>query len=557
MITSLRITNYALIRELELHPSPGFNIITGETGAGKSIIMGALSLLQGKRPEGKPFGVQEEKSMVEATFSLQPATVANVNRVLSEAGLPVMTDNQLTLHREIRPSGRSKATVNGTQVQLAMLANVSELLLDIHSQHKNLLLADPDYQLAVLDNMADNESLLAEYHAIYAEYRVALRRFADTREEISRTSADADYLEYQLNELSSVELNPGEEEELEQQRDSLANASAIGQQLAIAANSLSWGENSAAELLSAAIAALNDAAGLSEEFKPLAERLESLRSEMNDIADTVSDNAQTMRDNPALLDEIERSIDKIHSLKSKHRVDSVEALIEIRDSLSSRLAALNDSESMLKNLENEARQLKRRALERANVLSSRRRTAAAELTRLLAERARPLGMENLVVDVRVTTGKLNPDGIDSVEYLFAFNKNQEPAPIGNRASGGEISRVMLALKSVTAEHSHLPTIIFDEIDTGVSGDVAKRMGALMAEIGSHMQVITITHLPQVAARGERHFKVFKRDEADYTHTHINLLDKDERRSEIALMLSGDPNDPTALAAADSLLSVNS
>ena len=553
MIKSLRITNYALIRELELQPSAGFNIITGETGAGKSIIMGALSLLQGKRPEGRPFGVQEEKSMVEATFSLQPQTIESVNHVLAEAGLPP-TGDELTLHREIRPSGRSKATINGTQVQLAMLATVSELLLDIHSQHKNLLLADSAYQLEVLDNMADNDELLAEYHAVYADYRVALRRFADTREEIARTSADADYLEYQLNELSSVELTPGEEEELEQQRDSLSNATAIGQQLGVAANSLTWSENSASELLSAAIAAMNDVAEMSDEFKSLAERLETVRTELDDVADTIAEHAQQMRDDPAMLDEIERRLDKIHSLKTKHRVDSVEALIEIRDSLTARLAALNDSESLLKGLENEARQLKRRALEKANVLSSRRKTAAAELTRLLTSRARPLGMENLVVDVRVESGKLNPDGIDTVEYLFAFNKNQAPAPIGNRASGGEISRVMLALKSVTAEHRHLPTIIFDEIDTGVSGDVAKRMGALMAEIGRHMQVITITHLPQVAARGERHFKVFKRDEDRYTHTHINLLSDAERRAELALMLSGDPADPTALAAADSLLS---
>ncbi len=552
MITSLRIINYALIRNLELKPAEGFNIITGETGAGKSIIMGALSLLQGKRADARGY-VQEERSVVEADFEISEEIAARINQVLDEAGVAHIESNRLTLRREIRPTGRSKATVNGTQVQLSVLGEVADKLVDIHSQHKNLLLADPDFQLEVLDSLADNKELLEEYKKIYADYRVALRKFADTREEISRTASDADYLEYQLNDLNSVQLSAGEEEELERQRNALANSSAISEKLALAASNLIWADNSASELVSTALSAINDAAGMSEEFAPVAQRLESMLTELDDVADSIADHASRMQDNPLALEEIEQQLNKIYALKTKHRVGSVEELIAIRDNITSRLEALNDSETLLKSLENEARMLKKQALEKANVLSSRRKTAASELVKLLTQRARPLGLTNLNIDVCVNTGKLNPNGIDTVEYLFSFNKNQQPQPIGSRASGGEISRVMLALKSITAEHSHIPTIIFDEIDTGVSGDVAKRMGNLMAEIGRHMQVVTITHLPQVAARGERHFKVYKVDEADSTRTHISLLDTEQRKAELSLMLSGNPCDPTALAAAENLM----
>lgn len=552
MITSLRIINYALIRNLELKPAEGFNIITGETGAGKSIIMGALSLLQGKRADARGY-VQEERSVVEADFEISEEIAARINQVLDEAGVAHIESNRLTLRREIRPTGRSKATVNGTQVQLSVLGEVADKLVDIHSQHKNLLLADPDFQLEVLDSLADNKELLEEYKKIYADYRVALRKFADTREEISRTASDADYLEYQLNDLNSVQLSAGEEEELERQRNALANSSAISEKLALAASNLIWADNSASELVSTALSAINDAAGMSEEFAPVAQRLENMLTELDDVADSIADHASRMQDNPLALEEIEQQLNKIYALKTKHRVGSVEELIAIRDNITSRLEALNDSETLLKSLENEARMLKKQALEKANVLSSRRKTAASELVKLLTQRARPLGLTNLNIDVCVNTGKLNPNGIDTVEYLFSFNKNQQPQPIGSRASGGEISRVMLALKSITAEHSHIPTIIFDEIDTGVSGDVAKRMGNLMAEIGRHMQVVTITHLPQVAARGERHFKVYKVDEADSTRTHISLLDTEQRKAELSLMLSGNPCDPTALAAAENLM----
>lgn len=552
MITSIRIVNYALIRDLELLPSSGFNIITGETGSGKSIIMGALSLLQGRRAESRAY-LQEERSMVEAVFEIPASLIESVNAVLRDNSIPELTGTTLSLKREIRPNGRSKASVNGVQVQLGVLAALSALLIDIHTQHNNLLLAEPAFQLEVLDNLADNSQILTEYHEIYAQYRVALREFADKRDEIACTTADADYLEYQLNDFASVELAPGMEEELESQRATLANATAIGEKLAEAAHALGWGEPSASQLIATAEAALTAASELSDDYLAPAQRLAALRVELDDIADSVAERASVMRDDPAALDEIEKTLDKISSLKSKHKADSVEALIAARDSIAARLRDLADSEAILKELEAKARRLKRLALEKANLLSQRRRDAAAALESDLTDRARPLGMANLKVEIHITSGKLNPDGIDTVDFLFSFNKNQQPAPIASHASGGEIARLMLALKSLTATHRHLPTIIFDEIDTGVSGEVARKMGLLMAEIARHMQVMTITHLPQVAARGERHFKVYKTDEADATCTHISLLEGDARTAELALMIGGDSADPSAIAAAKSLI----
>ncbi len=553
MILSLKISNFALIRDIRLTPGSGLNILTGETGAGKSIIMGALSLIQGKRAESRNTGRRDEKTVVEAEFSLSDSLAAGIRTILSENGVELATDADITLRREILPSGRSRASVNGIQVQLAVLGSIADFLIDIHSQHKNMLLGDEAFQRDTLDTLAGNTTLLEEYRHTYADYRVALQRFARTRDEIDSTRTDADYLEYQLNELAGLDLEPGEEEELLQQRELLANASAISENLSDAANVLSWNNTNASDMMAIALEAMREAASVSDEYTQLLDRLENLKTELDDISETIADKARGMSDDPRDLDEIETRLNRIHNLEAKHRVDSVEALIAIRDKLSTRLEALNDAPHTLKLLENEARALKRQALEKATAISARRKEAASTLIRLLTAKARPLGMDNLNMDIRVSSGKLNPDGIDTVEFLFAFNKNQEPAPIDSHASGGEISRVMLALKSITAEHQQLPTIIFDEIDTGVSGDVANRMGTLMAEISRHIQVLTITHLPGVAACGDSHFKVFKRDDESSTATYITQLDDEGRRSEIALMLSGNADDPAALSAADSLL----
>ncbi len=552
MISSLVISNYALIRDIDFEPENGLNIITGETGAGKSIIMGALSLLQGRRADLKVVANTNEKSVVEARFELTPELLSTIRPILEEAESPIYEDYCI-LHREISPSGRSRAFINDSPVTLNILEQISDRLIDIHSQHKNLLIADSDFQRKVLDNLAKNDLLLEQYHSIYTDYRHALRNFADTRDSIERTKMDADYLQYQLDELQALNLIAGEDADLESQREEFANSSDLSSYISDAANAMTLGDQNAETLTAKALDALRHIAELSPEYQQLAERLETMRVELTDIAETLTLQASNLRNDPEALEQIDQRLSRLSSLKTKHKVETVDELIAVRDKLAGRLAELADADNVLNTLERKARALKRDAIEVATAISNNRKSAAKKLEALLRERAMPLGLPNLVCDIAVSTGKLNPEGIDTVEYLFAFNKNQSPLPIGQTASGGEISRVMLALKSILAEHINLPTIIFDEIDTGVSGDVANRMGALMASIGKSMQVITITHLPQVAACGNAHFKVFKHDNEEATETSIIRLNNEQRRSELALMLCGNPSDSSALSTADSLL----
>ena len=536
MIRRISISNYALIHELSINPSSGFNIITGETGAGKSIILGALALLQGKRADVKTLSNPHEKLIVEAEVVLEDGS----SRIL---------------RREILPSGRSKSMIDNEQVNLNELANISSSLIDIHSQNQNLQLTDPSFQLEIIDKLAHNKDLLDNYHRAFAEYRTSLQLFAKTRDEIERTRKDADYIEFQLKEFDNLSLESGEDNELNQIREKLEHTAEIVDSLSSAFNILDRNnDNSAVSLLYKAIDRIRSAVDLSNEYAPMLEKLEACVDCIENIADEIDDEVSGIGEDYNSLDEINRKIDRINSLKKKHHVSSVDELISIREELTLSIETLRNADATLHSLEQNARRLKKSALEIAAELSSRRKEAADILSRELMERARPLGMENLSFEINLAQGKLNPDGIDSIEFLFAFNKNQKPAPAVNRASGGELSRVMLALKSITVEHQNTPTIIFDEIDTGVSGDVANRMARLMALIGEHIQVITITHLPQVAARGDRHFKVYKQDNDTSTQTHIIEIDGDKRRAELALMLSGNTSDSAALAAADSLLS---
>lgn len=551
MISSLTITNYALIRSLELRPEPGLNIITGETGAGKSIMLGALSLLRGARADARVVTDPAAKSVVEAVFALDPTSAAAIAPILLDADID-MNSEACIIRREVSPSGRSRAFINDIPTTLAVLEAVADHLVDIHSQHKNLLLARGDFQLQVLDRLADNAALLADYHRAYSEYRQSLHRYTSTRDAIAAARADADFIQYQFEQIDALNLLANEDSDLEARRAELSADAALTDNILAASDALT-GDNSAVELAERAIDALTDLAQANDLYEPLLRRLESANVEIRDIAETLERQAADCRSNPEEIDDIDRRLSQINSLKARHHCDSVNDLIALRQDLADRLILVADGDTVLHQREMEARRLKRAAMAVATELSTRRIAAAQALQQELRSRAVPLGLPNLVCDLAVDTGKLNADGIDTVDFRFAFNKNQTPLPIGQTASGGEISRVMLALKSILAERVCLPTIIFDEIDTGVSGDVARRMGRLMAQIGGQMQVIAITHLPQVAACGQAHFKVAKRDDELSTATFVQRLSDDERRHELALMVSGDPNDAAALATADSLL----
>ncbi len=557
MIKTLHISNYALIDEIDIDFAPGFNIITGETGAGKSIILGALSLLLGGRADIKAVRRGERKSVIEAIFLLGDAP--DVERIIQENNLDNPVEGECLLRRELLPGGRSRAFVNDTPVTLPLLRELAEHLVDIHSQHQNLQLSTEAYQLGVLDILGNNRDLIDRYHKAFVSFREALKKYTDTRDMLRRNRDDAEFITYQYEQLAAMNLVPGEHEELEKEREILANVGEIKEQLSAALVPLSEGTPNALELVSGAVDALETLADTLGEgdrvvdYRLLAERLESARIEIQDIADTLSESNDNVAADPGRLQEIESRLGELYSLELKHHVDDADGLIALRDRLKAQIATLADGDNVLHSLEVAAKRAKKAAITLAQQLSERRAATAAEFSAELCRRAAPLGMPNLRCDIEMTKGKLGADGYDQVRFLFAFNKNQAPMPIGGTASGGEISRLMLTIKSIVAERTKLPSIIFDEVDTGVSGDIAGRMGLTMALISRYIQVITITHLPGVAAMGSRHFKVYKEDDENSTNTRIRLLNDGERRGELALMISGSATDSAALANAEALL----
>ncbi len=552
MIVSLSISNYALIDHLEIALDDGFNIITGETGAGKSIILGALGMLLGARADARVIRDAQCKSVVEAEFRPDAQLQGVLSPILAEAQVDDGGEVCI-LRRELSPSGRTRAFVNDTPVTLTFLRQVAVHLVDIHSQHQNLMLADAAYQLSVIDRMAGNAALLADYKAAYAEYKQMLLQYTKTRDMVSRNKADADFIAYQLEELNDMQLRAGEQAELESQRRMLAHAGVLREHLGAATEALGASDSGALDALDTAITHCRAMASVIADADDMADRLDSVAIEVKDILDTLAARADGVTADPAMLEAIEERLSRLYSLELKHHVDTVEELIAVRDKMAEQLAAISNSDDVLAALEASARSLKRKAMALARELSQRRREAADAFAERLRDMAAPLGMANLRCEVAMSQGKLGADGIDTIELMFAFNKNQKLSSVAATASGGEISRLMLCVKSILAEKMSLPSIIFDEIDTGVSGDIANRIARMMADIARSIQVVTITHLPQVAARGRCHFKVYKEDDDTTTATRISRLTSEQRVSELALMLSGDPHDEAALEAARAML----
>jgi DNA repair protein RecN (Recombination protein N) len=550
MIETLHISNYALITSLDINFKPGFNIITGETGAGKSIMLGALSLLLGARADVKAIRDANKKSVIEATFSLD--SNSPVPAILIDNDIDDF-NGQCILRRELSSEGRSRAFINDSPVTITLLRQVAILLVDIHSQHQNLLIADKSYQLAIIDNLADNIDLRNKYRQAYEEYKKVLKQYTETRELIRRNQADLEYISFQLEQLNDMNIQPHEQENLEHERELLANVSVIKQHLDGAIIPLSETDNDALSQIMDAINNCRLLCDVMPDAQSLMERLESARIEIQDITDSLREYGSDLQADPSRLEEVESRLSSLYSLEMKHHVGTSDDLISLRDQLAQQLHALKNSDDVLSDLEHKARIAKRNAMQLATELSETRRVHSIEFAKELRQRAMPLGMNNLRCEISLTQGKLNADGIDTIDFLFAFNKNQPLMPVGSTASGGEISRLMLTIKSIVAEKMSLPSIIFDEVDTGVSGDVANRMAQMMADIAKRIQVITITHLPQVAARGNAHFKVYKEDDDNSTTTQIRILDNEERIAELALMLSGRTDDETSLAAARSLI----
>ena len=555
MLKSLHISNYALIDSLDIEFDSGLNIITGETGAGKSIIIGALSMLLGGRTDTKAIRREDMKSVIEGTFSLSPSTP--LAEILKGADVDFDATTCI-LRREISPGGRSRAFINDTPVNLTLLREVGLHLVDIHSQHQNQLLATPDFQLNVIDALASNQQLLEEYGKLYSSFREALHKLKVFKAGVERDKANADFMQFQLEQLEELNLHPGELDTLEQSRDQLAD-STRGKSLANEAlEALKTGDSNILSLIETARDAIADLETYTESVRNqnLLDRLESASIELNDIAETVETIDASILVDPSELEIADARITEIRAMMRKHGVETESELIAIRDRLEHRLSHLAEADSLALRLETQAKRAKSRARELARTISERRAEAARDFGEKLIETARPNNIKNLQVNIAVEPSELGPTGMDAVEFRFAFNKNQEPIPVGGAASGGEISRIMLSIKSIIANRIELPSIIFDEVDTGVSGDVANRMGLMMLDLAAGLQVIAITHLPQVAAKGKVHFKVFKEDDDLSTHTRMERLTPERRIDELALMLSGSPDDESARHTAGKLLGLS-
>lgn len=549
MIRELHISNYALIDRIDISFVPTLNIITGETGAGKSIILGALGLLRGNRADMRVRRDTKCKSVVEAQFDVKGND--RLTKLLSDNDIDSLGDTCI-LRRELTVSGGSRAFVNDTPVTVAVMAQIADTLFDIHSQHENRLLTDHGYQIDLLDALGGNHELRRRYSMLYKAYRDSLAKYTHTRDMVLRNRAETEYITYQLQQLDELDIKAGEQAELERQRDIAANMARIRSALTSAIDSID-GETPVTHALSSAADQLRDISGYYADADDMADRLLSAKLEIQDVLETLTGYAAGMSSDVPDLESIEERLGAIYSLESRHHVDSDRQLIALRDRMRRQLQTINNADDILAQLEQEAKRAKKEAVLAGRELSQRRQDTAQMLAAEIVRHASPLGLPNIKCRFDITRGKLTASGIDQVEFMLAFNRNQPLMPVGKTASGGEISRLVLAIKSIAVKSMNMPTIVFDEVDTGVSGDIANRIARLMHDLARDEQVIVITHLPQVAAAGDCHFKVSKHDVDDATVTGISMLDHGGRLAELALMLSGSQTQPEALAAARSLM----
>ena len=552
MLRRLYISNYALISELSIDLEPGLTIITGETGAGKSILLGALSLLLGGRSDSRKALDTSRKIIVEGTFAASGYGLQS----LFEANSLDWDDETLILRREVSANGRSRAFINDTPVNTSLLGEVASRLVDIHSQHQNLLIGSRNFQLTVLDALADNEALRTDYQADFHRY-IELRKQINTlKEEAARNRENAEFIRFRLEQLRKLKPKAGEQEELERRQEILGDSAFISDSLSEAVGLLTAGDYSVISRLHevrALLRKVNLSLFQGDEDPALLSRLENSLIEVTDIAETLRDYLERVDSDPDMLDKVEARLADLLDAQKRFNVPDEAALVALADTLERQYASIQDGDSQIPEMESELKELGKQLKAKAVALTESRDRAAEAFTTQLIDLARPLGMHNLKFSCSLTPGRLTVDGQDTPSFLCAFNKNQSLLPVEKIASGGEISRLMLCLKAIVASRMKLPTIIFDEVDTGVSGEVAARMALLMKQISANIQVLAITHLPQVAAAGDTHLKVYKSDTSDATLTHLVRLDPEQRVEETARMLSGTTVNDAALQNARALL----
>lgn len=552
MLKSLFIQNFVLIESLDIQFNKGFSVITGETGAGKSIILGALSLVLGQRADGKSIKSGSEKCIIEAVFDiskyqLEPFFLANELEYDAECCI---------LRRELYASGKSRAFVNDSPVSLTIMRDLGSRLIDIHSQHQNLLLGDNRFQLRVVDVMAENEILLILYKKEFSRYQSLRRELAVVEEQALQAKQEEDYVRFQLDQLEEANLVSGEQEELEREQETLTHAEEIKGALYRVHEQLDGDEFGVIQLLKDALSTVDSLERYYPKSLEIAERIRSAYIDLSDLASEMDSLKDDIEFNPDRLDMVNDRLNTLYSLEQKHRVNSVDELIEIRDRYREQLNDIGSFDDRIEQLKLELESSYKELIQQASVLSEQRRIASDAMASQLVAMIAPLGMPNTRFRIDILhRDEPDSDGMDDIRFMFSANKSSELQPVAQTASGGEISRLMLCIKAMIAGFTALPTIIFDEVDTGVSGDIADKMGDIMEELGRKMQVLAITHLPQIAAKGGSHFFVYKRDTDDRTVTSIKTLDGDERVKEVARMLSGASLTEASLANAKDLLRI--
>ena len=550
MLKHLYIKNFTLIDELDISLYEGFSVITGETGAGKSIILGAIALLLGQRADSKTIKQGAEKCVIEAHFDLSRY---NMQAFFDENDIEYDADDCI-IRRELTAAGKSRAFINDTPVALSMLKELGDQLMDVHSQHQNLLLNKQDFQLEVVDIIADDAAQLAKYQQTYTAYQAAEKELAELQAAIERNRENRDFLQFQYEELENAHLVEGEQEELEQRSDTMEHSEDIKSALYTTDNALSADQNGVIEQLRSSLSALRSIEAVYPEVGDLIQRIDSSYIDLKDVAHEISSLLESVDFDPAELDQVNNRLDRIYELEKKYHVDAIEALIEKREMLHQQLQAIENGDESLDEVKARVSQLEAQARKEAEALTKLRTKAAKKIEDEMQKRLIPLGMPHVRFSIQLTTIELGVNGCDRVSFLFSANTSTPLQPVSQVASGGEIARVMLSLKAMISGAVKLPTIIFDEIDTGVSGKTAEMMAQIMKEMGGHgRQVISITHLPQIAALGSVHYKVEKNETANGTTSKMRQLDADERIREIAQMLSGSDVSEAAIQNAKALL----
>lgn len=552
MIKNLHIENYALIEHLDIDLHAGFSVITGETGAGKSIILGAIGLLLGQRADTKSIKQGAKRCVIEAHFDLSRY---GFDDFFTENDLD-FDGSECIIRRELTAAGKSRAFINDTPAPLTLLRELGEQLIDVHSQHQNLLLGKENFQLSILDIIGANKQLVTDYQKQYHALRTLQRELEEARIEAQRNRDDEDFLRFQSSQLEEASLRDGEQEELEEESEMLSHAEDIKEALYRAQGILTSDDcDNAIQQVKSVISSLRSVSNMLKPAEELIERLESTYIELKDIADEIDTQSDRIEFNPQRLEFVNERLNTIYSLQQKHHTDTIAGLLAIQASIDERLMQIDNSDDHIEELQARVNEQHKAVMATARTLSEKRKAAAAKVESEMTNRLLPLGMPNVQFHVETEqTDTLTANGLDKVTFLFSANKNATLKDVAQVASGGEIARVMLSLKALIAGAVKLPTIVFDEIDTGVSGSIAEKMARIMREMGdNNRQVISITHLPQIAAMGSAHYKVYKEDNDEETISHIIELDRDQRVTELAHMLSGENITDAALQNARSLL----